>query len=77
MRSEKLTNDTAADSAARETWMDATESLRRKLKVAHMIGAGFAFNHEGTVALEGLLTEMAQKLDLGVALQLLDGPSDA
>lgn len=56
--------------------MEATASLRRKLEVAHLIGAGFAFNHEGTVALHGLLTEMAQKLDLGVALQLLDGPND-
>lgn len=56
------------------TWSGATEELRRKLKTAGLVGLGYQFNPEGTRALEGLLTEMAKKLDQAVRLQLAEAP---
>ena len=56
------------------TWTGATEGLRRKLKTAGMLGMGYQFNPAGTRALEGLLTEMAERLDHAVRLQMAEGP---
>ena len=57
-----------------KTWSGATEELRRKLKTAGLVGLGYQFSPEGVRALEGLLTEMANRLDHAVRLQLAEGP---
>lgn len=56
------------------TWSGATEVLRRNLKTAGMLGMGYQFNPAGVRALEGPLTEMAEKLDHAVRLQLAEEP---
>lgn len=57
-----------------KTWTEATWELRQRLKVADLMGAGFQFSQEGTMALHGLLTEMAAKLDEAVKQGLAEGP---
>lgn len=58
-----------------QSWVSATEKLRRRLQVASMLGQGFSFSPDGVVALHGLLTEMAQKLDRAVEMGLAE-PAD-
>ena len=54
------------------TWMEATQSLRDKLKISVMFCGGFHFSNEGCANLLGLITEMSQKLDAAVIMQGVD-----
>ncbi len=63
----------ATETTVENTWTEATSDIRRRLEVAAMLNCGFTFNQEGIVALHGLLTEMAKKLDAAIAMGLSDG----
>lgn len=54
------------------TWVEATQSLRDKLKISVMFGGGFHFSNEGCAALLGLITDMSHKLDAAVLMQEAD-----
>lgn len=51
------------------SWVTSVESTTNKLKIAYMFGDGVYFNSKGAQALYDIITDMAKKLDVAVALK--------